>query len=97
MGKVVSNVVNAVTLGLSSGKFDPVGAAKSAVTGLSLGTVDLTSEKPKTSSEAIVQLEEEKKADTKKRKALYATRGGVLGQEVNNIGETSNRGNIFGN
>lgn len=96
MGKVVSNVVNAVTLGLSSGKLDPVGAVKSAVTGLSLGTIDMTSEGPKASGSAAANLAEAKKADTRKRKALYSTKGGVLGQEVQQVGN-SHRGNIFGN
>lgn len=96
MGKVVSNVVNAVTLGLSSGKLDPVGAVKSAVTGLSLGTVDLTTKTPKASASVAETLAEEKKSNTKKRKALYSTKGGVLGQEVQRV-EDARRGNIFGN
>lgn len=96
MGKVISNAVNAVTLGLADGKFDPGGALKSAVTAMSLGTIDMTSEGPKASGSAATALAEEKKASTKKRKALYSTSGGVLGQEVQQVG-TSRRGNIFGN
>lgn len=42
------------------------------------------------------QIAEDKKNSAKKRKALYATKGGVLGQEVNQVGG-ENRGNLFGN
>ena len=95
MGKVFKNAVNAVTLGLSSGKFDPAGAAKSAVTAMSLGTVDMTKEK-KASQRAAVSLASDMAGDIKKRKSLYSTSGGVLGQEVEQVSQ-SYRGNIFGN
>lgn len=42
------------------------------------------------------QVAEDKKKNANKRKALYATQGGVLGQEVNQVGG-ENRGNLFGN
>ena len=48
------------------------------------------------STEEVVALEEEKKDAAKKRQALYGTSGGVLGEEVMNVGR-NNRGNIFGN
>lgn len=69
---------------------------KSAVTAISLGTIDLVGDGKKASSNAATQLEEDKKKDIKKRKALYGTQGGVLGQEVEQVGG-SNRANIFGN
>lgn len=95
MGKVLKNAVNAVTLGLASGKFDPAGAAKSAVTAMSLGTVDMTKEK-RASQRAAVSLASDMAGDIKKRKSLYSTSGGVLGQEVEQVSQ-SYRGNIFGN
>ena len=51
---------------------------------------------PKVDTSAAEQVAEERKSSAKKRKALYATEGGVLGQEVNQVGESS-RGNLFGN
>ena len=69
---------------------------KSAVTAVTLGTVDLVGNPKKASGAQATALEEEKKVDMKKRKALYNTQGGVLGQEVMNVGR-NNRGNIFGN
>lgn len=96
MGKVFKSAVNASTLGLSSGKFDPVGSVKSAVTAASLGTIDMTKEKKKASTIAAAALASDMATDIKKRKALYGTQGGVLGQEVEEVGNSS-RGNIFGN
>lgn len=69
-----------------------LGSVASAIT---LGLVDLNKEKKASGAQATA-LEEEKKNSTRKRKALYGTQGGVLGQEVNQVG-TNNRGNIFGN
>ena len=69
---------------------------KSAVTAMSLGTIDLVGDPKKASGAQAAALEEEKKVDMRKRKALYNTQGGVLGQEVNQVG-LNNRGNIFGN
>jgi hypothetical protein len=65
----------------------------------SLGTVNLTSKynKQKTASGAVAaDLENEKKSNSSKRKALYGTLGGVLGQEVQEVAKDY-RGNIFGN
>lgn len=42
------------------------------------------------------ELAQEKEDTSKKRKALYETQGGVLGQEVSSVGN-SKRGSIFGN
>lgn len=69
---------------------------KSAVTAVTLGTVDLVGNPKKASGAQATALEEEKKVDMRKRKALYNTQGGVLGQEVSQVGR-NNRGNIFGN
>lgn len=46
-----------------------------------------------TSAESI---RNDRKANSRKRKALYGTEGGALGDEVNQVG-MSNRGNLFGN
>ena len=53
--------------------------------------------KPKALTSEIDKLSQQKDLSTRKRKALYETQGGVLGQEVEQVGNTSNRGNIFGN
>ena len=69
---------------------------KSAITAMTLGTIDLVGDPKKASGAQAASLEEEKKVDMRKRKALYNTQGGVLGQEVNQVVQ-NNRGNIFGN
>ena len=69
-----------------------LGSVASAIT---LGLVDLNKEKKASGAQAAA-LEEEKKNNTRKRKALYGTQGGVLGQEVNQV-DQNNRGSIFGN
>ena len=66
-----------------------------AVSAVSLGTVDLN-KNPKVKTNAAAQLEQDRTDNSKKRKALYSTQGGVLGQEVKQVGNT-NRGNLFGN
>ena len=54
-------------------------------------------EDPKVQEAPIAtQVAEDKKKNANKRKALYATQGGALGQEVNQVGG-ENRGNLFGN
>lgn len=68
---------------------------KSAVHAITLGTVNLNKEKKASGAQATA-LEEEKKDSIRKRKALYGTKGGVLGQEVQGIGQDE-RGSIFGN
>lgn len=68
---------------------------KSAVHAITLGTVDLNKGKKASGAQAEA-LEEEKKDSTRKRKALYGTSGGVLGQEVDQVAKDY-RGNIFGN
>nr|DAI59771.1 MAG TPA: hypothetical protein [Caudoviricetes sp.] len=66
-----------------------------AVSAVTLGTVDLN-KNPKVKTNAAAQLEQDRTDNSKKRKALYGTQGGVLGQEVTQVGNT-NRGNLFGN
>lgn len=57
----------------------------------------LTGKTPEVKEAPIAtQVAEDKKKSANKRKALYATQGGVLGQEVNQVGG-ENRGNLFGN
>ncbi len=51
---------------------------------------------PQVSTAAAQDLTEEKADSSKKRKALYATKGGVLGQEVSQVGN-ADRGSLFGN
>lgn len=45
---------------------------------------------------AAAEVAEEKAANIKRRKALYETEGGVLGEEVKNVGAVG-RKNLFGN
>lgn len=56
----------------------------------------ITGDAPEVKTTAAEQVAEDKKKSAKKRKALYSTQGGVLGQEVNQVGGNS-RGNLFGN
>lgn len=60
-----------------------------------MGALGLADE-PEIKTTAVEQVAEDKKKSAKKRKALYSTQGGVLGQEVNQVGGNS-RGNLFGN
>lgn len=60
-----------------------------------MGALGLADE-PEVKTTAAEQVAEDKKKSAKKRKALYSTQGGVLGQEVNQVGGNS-RGNLFGN
>lgn len=66
----------------------------------SLGTSDFLGITKKedmgVNSSATQELKEDAKDALKKRKALYETSGGVLGEEVSSVGSSS-RGNIFGN
>lgn len=67
------------------------------VNGITLGLADnLFGGDPKADTSAAEQVAEDKKKNANKRRALYATKGGALGQEVNQVGESS-RGNLFGN
>lgn len=50
----------------------------------------------KAGNAAAVDLAAEKAESSKKRRALYATSGGVLGQEVSQVGN-DDRGSLFGN
>lgn len=51
-----------------------------------------------TTETAIEQLTTEREENKKKRRALYATKGGALGEEVESVGTFNNgRGNLFGN
>lgn len=77
---------------MGSGGFGFVG---DLVSGITLGSVNLNKD-PKAKTNAAAQLEQDKTDNSKKRKALYSTQGGVLGQEVTQVGNT-NRGNLFGN
>ena len=72
-----------------------VGFLGDLISGITLGAVDLRKD-PKVKTGAAAQLEQDKTDNSKKRKALYSTQGGVLGQEVTQVGST-NRGNLFGN
>ena len=60
------------------------------------GIADLLGVTPKVETSAAQDVEEDRKKNSKKRKALYTTKGGVLGQEVDEVSENS-RGNLFGN
>lgn len=66
----------------------------SAVHALSLGTIDLRDSPEVTSSAESIR--EDQKANSRKRKALYGTASGALGEEVNTVGQ-NNRGTLFGN
>lgn len=68
---------------------------ESAVHAVSLGTIDMR-DNPEVKTSATQELKEDAKDALKKRKALYETSGGVLGEDVMSVG-TSSRGNIFGN
>lgn len=83
-------------MGGSLGKI--AGWAFAPVTGgLSLALTQQKKPKvPQVQSTAVQNLAEEKTESSKKRKALYATGGGVLGQEVSQVGNTD-RGSLFGN
>lgn len=70
--------------------------AIAAGVGLLAGAYMSSKKNKKADTGAITELAEEKNDSSKKRKALYSTQGGVLGQEVNQVGQ-DNRGNIFGN
>lgn len=89
MGKVISGAIRTGLGAVSGGLTESLGVGKA---------IDRTinGKKVKASNNAATQLEEDKKKDIKKRQALYGTQGGVLGQEVEQVGG-SNRGNIFGN
>ena len=89
MGKVISGAIR-TGLGFVSG-----GLTESLGIGEAIDQT-INGKKVKASGGVAAQLEEEKINNSKKRKALYGTSGGVLGQEVNQVGQ-DNRGNIFGN
>lgn len=96
MGGIVSGVTNWVK-GMTS--LDAERLARGFGQMVSGGTVDLTSKynKQKKATRAIAAgLGAEKVSSLGKRKALYGTKGGVLGQEVDEVGKDY-RGNIFGN
>lgn len=88
---------------------DYYGALNSVVKTASLGTLGLPSAKmPDTGGdssvdslveEPIEKLETAKEESKKRRKALYATQGGALGEEVEKVGGTfgNARGTLFGN
>ena len=69
---------------------------KSAVHAVSLGTIDLDKKKKVSASGAVSELQSDAEKLLRQRKALYATEGGVLGEEVEGIGKKK-RGSIFGN
>lgn len=87
---------------------DYYGALNSVVKTTSLGTLGLPSAKMPdygdTSVDSLVEepiekLETAKEESKKRRKALYATQGGALGEEVEKVGGTfgNARGTLFGN
>lgn len=51
---------------------------------------------PKVTGAAAADVAAEKESNIKRRKALYETEGGVLGDEVKNVGSVG-RKNLFGN
>lgn len=61
-----------------------------------LDAVGLGYDEPKANYSAADQLIEDKNKNTKKRRALYSTSGGALGQEVFGV-DNNRRGNLFGN
>lgn len=61
-----------------------------------LDAVGLGVEEPKANYSAVDQLTEDKNKNAKKRRALYSTSGGALGQEVFGV-DNNRRGNLFGN
>lgn len=77
---------------------------KSAVTAMSLGTIDLI-KSPSGSKAATLaatmaantaqNLAKERDDNSKKRVRLYATQNEGLGEEVNGVGISGNRGKIF--
>lgn len=84
---------------------DYYGALNSAVKVGSFGTLGLPSTKMPDSGgdvntdDATDKLEIAKEESIKRRRALYATKGGALGAEVDSVGGTfgNNRGSLFGN
>lgn len=66
-----------------------------ATLGLS-DAIGLTGDAPEVKNTSAESIREDRKANSRKRKALYGTEGDALGDEVNQVG-MSNRGNLFGN
>lgn len=66
-----------------------------ATLGLS-DAIGLTGDAPEIKDTSAKSIRNDRKANSRKRKALYGTTGGALGDEVNQVG-MSNRGNLFGN
>ena len=88
---------------------DIYGAADSLVKTASIGTLGLPSVKTpdvggdssvdSVVEEPIEKLETAKEESIKRRRVLYATKGGALGEEVASVGGTfgNGRGTLFGN
>lgn len=70
-------------------------AVSSAVSAVSLGTIDLN-KKPKKVSAYTGDLQEDAKKTATQRKALFMTEGDILGEEVESVGKKK-RGTILGN
>jgi hypothetical protein len=112
--KSVSKVVSApfvepVKAVQKAAEGDYYGALNSVVKTASLGTLGLPSVKMSDTGgdssvdslveEPMQKLETAKEESKKRRKALYATQGGALGEEVEKVGGTfgNARGTLFGN
>jgi hypothetical protein len=87
---------------------DIYGVADSLVKSVTVGTLGLPSVKTPdlgpsnvndVTEEPIEKLETAKEDSIKRRRALYATKGGALGEEVASVGGTfgNGRGTLFGN
>ena len=78
-------------------------AFKGLVTAMTLGTVDLNKQKSVSSGKAqaiaaaqAASLQKEARDTSRQRQALFATEGGILGEEVEGVGRKK-RGTILGN
>ena len=87
-GKTVNDVWNTIPLGQM---------VNSGIDKLSGGGTDGGVNEAVT--DPIEKLETAKEESIKRRRALYATKGGALGAEVDKVGGTfgNNRGSLFGN
>lgn len=82
----IGGVADAALRGVSAGTFGVNKGSLYNVGGKQIVAKDNTS----------AQIQSDKIKNSKKRRALYGTSGGVLGQEVFDVGN-NNRGNLFGN
>ena len=111
VGKAVSKVVSApfvepVKAVKKVAEGDYYGALNSVVKTASLGTLGLPSVNTgignggeDSTGAAEQQLVDAREDSKKRRRALYATKGGASGEEVESVGDTfgAGRGTLFGN